>query len=81
MITKSPVQTVVPFPGQQAQEDDLSGKLLLPSVESQRIRRKALVDVIMSVNGFLERSDLTTGERERYQADLGKLIQKLGASN
>ena len=81
MLPKSPVQTVVPFPGRQALEDYPSRKLLSPAVRSQTIRRKVLVDVIMSVECFLERSDLTEGERERYQADLGKLIQKLGASN
>ena len=35
----------------------------------------------MSVECFLTRSDLTEGERERYQDDLGKLILKLGALN
>ena len=81
MSSKSSVQTVVPFPGRQARECYPSRKLLPPSVRSQRIRRKALVDVIMSVECFLTRSDLTEGERERYQDDLGKLILKLGALN
>ncbi len=81
MLPKSSLQTVIPFPGGQALEGYSSRKLLPPSVRSQRIQRKALVDVIMSVESFLERSDLTGGERERYQADLGKLIQKLGALN
>ncbi len=81
MLPKSPVQTVVPFPGRQALEGYPSRKLHRPAVRSQRIRRKALVDVIMSVERFLTRSDLTEGERQRYQADLGKLIQKLGALN
>ena len=80
-LPKSSVQTVVPFPEGQALEGYPSRKLLPPSVRSQRIRRKALVDVIMSVECFLTRSDLTEGERERYQTDLGKLILKLGALN
>ena len=82
MLPKSSVQTVIPFPGRQALEGyPTSRKLLPPSVRSQRIRRKALVDVIVSVECFLTRSDLTKGERERYQDDLGKLILKLGALN
>lgn len=81
MLPKSPVQTVVPFPERQALEGYPSRKLLRPAVRSQRIRRKALVDVIMSVECFLKRSDLTECERERYQADLGKLMKKLGTLN
>jgi len=81
MLPKSSLQTVVPFPGRQALEGYPSRRLLPPSVRSQRIRRKALVDVIMSVECFLTRSDLTEAERERYQTDLGKLILKLGALN
>ncbi len=82
MLPKSSVQTVIPFPGRKALEGyPTSQKLLPPSVRSQRIRRKALVDVIVSVECFLTRSDLTKGERERYQTDLGKLILKLGALN
>jgi len=81
MLPKSSVQTVVPFPGGQALEGYPSRKLLPPSVRSKKIRRKALVDVIMSVECFLRRSDLTEGERERSEADLDKLIQKLGTSN
>ena len=81
MLPKSSAQTVIPFPGRQALEGFPSRKLLPPSVRSQRIRRKALVDVIVSVEFFLTRSDLTEGERERYQTDLGKLILKLGELN
>jgi len=81
MSPKSSVQTVIPFPGRQALENYPRRKLLPPSARSQRIRRKALVDVIVSVECFLKRSDLTEGERERYQTDLGKLILKLGALN
>ena len=81
MLPKSSVHTVVSFPGGQALEGYPSRKLLRPAVRSQRIRRKTLVDVIMSVECFLKRSDLTECERERYQADLGKLMKKLGALN
>ncbi len=81
MSQKSSVQTVIPFPGRKALKGYPSRKLLPPSERSQSIRRKALVDVIVNVECFLRRPDLTKGERERYRADLGKLIQKLGASN
>jgi len=81
MLPKSSLQTVIPFPGRQALEGYPTSRKLPPSVRSQRIRRKALVDVIVSVECFLTRSDLTKGERERYQTDLGKLILKLGALN
>ena len=81
MLQETPVLAVVPFPGRQAPEGYPRQKLLPPSVRSQRIRRRVLVDVIMSVECFLKRSDLTMDERERYQADLGTLMKKLGASN
>jgi len=81
MSQKSSVQTVIPFPGRKALKGYPSLKLLPSSERSQSIRRRALVDVIMSVECFLTRSDLTEGERQRYQADLGKLLQKLGALN